>query len=113
MKLDGIDLSLRIFDGGDGVLRAAHGSKAGRQPYDVVAVAVPDAQRVGETGKELGWLGGAIDIQNGAAVFTTRCRPHFPAQVMGEPLHAVADPQHWDAEGKDSRVAFGSLRVVD
>src|SRR6266852_2524446 len=32
---------------------------------------------------------------------------------MGEPLHAVADAQHRDAEGKYGGVAFGSLRVVD
>src|ERR1700738_4584930 len=101
MKLDSVTLARRVFDGGDGVLRTADGSKAGRQPHDVVAVTVPDAQRVREMGKELGWVSGAIHIQSGATVFTTRRRLHFPAQVIGEPLHAVADSQHWDAERKN------------
>src|SRR5216684_2840423 len=103
----------RLFDGSDGVLRAAHGSKAGRQPDDVVAVTVPDAQRVGKLREELGFVSGTIDIQHRAAVFTARRRLHFPAQVVGEPLHTVADSQHRDAERKNGRVAFGSLRVVD
>src|ERR1700738_806099 len=113
MKFDGVNLALRIFDGGDGVLRTADGSKAGRQPHDVVAVTVPDAQRVRKLHEKLGLVSGAIDIQNGATVFTTRRRLHFPAQVIGEPLHAVADSQHWDAERKNGWVAFGSLRIID
>src|SRR5712692_3916575 len=113
MKLDGVNFALRIFDGSDGVLRAAHGSKAGRQPDDVVAVTVPDAQRVGKLREELGFVSGTIDIQHRAAVFTARRRLHFPAQVVGEPLHIVADSQHRDAERKNGRVAFRSLRIVD
>src|SRR5260370_23331327 len=111
MKLDGVNFALRIFDGSDGVLRAARGSKARRQPDDVVAVTVPDAQRVGKLREELGWVSGTIDVQNRAAVFTARRRLHFPAQVVGEPLHTVADSQHRDAERKNGRGGVLGVRL--
>src|SRR6266851_701635 len=63
MKLDGVNFALRIFDGSDGVLRAAHGSKAGRQPDDVVAVTVPDAQRVGKLREEVAF--GSLRVVDG------------------------------------------------
>src|SRR5712664_2314341 len=113
MEFDGVNFALGIFDGGDGVLRAAHGSKPGRESHDMVAVAVPDAQRVGKFGKELGFMIGIFNIQNGAAIFAARRRLHFPAQVIGEPLHAIADSEHRNAEREHARVAFGGLRVVD
>jgi len=56
---------------------------------------------------------GAFDVQDGAAIFATFGRFDLAAQVMGEPLHAVADSQHGDSEGQDTYVAVGSLRVVD
>jgi len=49
-----------IFTAATGVLRAAHGSKAGRQPDDVVAVTVPDAQRIGNSAKSSMVIGAMI-----------------------------------------------------
>src|SRR6267154_3156271 len=99
MKLDGVNFAVRIFDGGDGAVCAADGAEAGWQSDDMVAVAVPDAQGVGKLGEELGFVGGVLAVQDGAAVFATFGGFNLSAQVMGEPLHAVADSQHGDSEG--------------
>jgi hypothetical protein len=56
MEFDGINLAVGIFDGRDGVLRAPDGSKAWGQAHYVVAVTVPDAQRVGKFGEKLGFV---------------------------------------------------------
>src|SRR5260370_22832487 len=56
---------------------------------------------------------GILNIQNGPAIFAALCRLYFPAQVVGEPLHAVADSEHRNTEREHARIAFGSLRVVD
>src|SRR6267154_746294 len=58
-------------------------------------------------------MSGTIDIQNGAAILTALCRLHLSTQVMGEPLHSVADAQHRDAERENGWVALGSFGVVD
>src|SRR5258706_8971724 len=46
MELDGVNLAVWIFDGGDGAVRAAHGAEAWRESDDMVAVTIPDAQRL-------------------------------------------------------------------
>ena len=113
MKFDGVNFAVGIFDGGDGVLCATDGTEARWESDDVIAVTVPDAQGVGKLGEELRFVAGVFDVQHRAAVLTTLGRFHFPAQMMGEPLHAVADSEDRDAEGEDIYVAFGGLRVVD
>jgi len=77
MKFDGINFAVRIFDGSDGVLRAAHGSKAGGSPTTWSPLTVPDAQRIGKLREEFGLVIGAIDIKNGAAIFTAGGRLYF------------------------------------
>src|ERR1700687_1615091 len=66
----------------------------------------------GNSHEKLGLVIGAIDIQNRATVFAACRRLHFSSEVIGEPLHAVADSQPRAAEGKNGRIAFGGLRVV-
>src|SRR5712671_1787309 len=97
MKLDGVNFAVRIFDGGDGAVCAADGAEAGWKSDDVIAVAIPDAQRLGKLGEELGLVGGVLDVQDSAAIFTAFGRLDLSAQVMGEPLHSVADSQHRDS----------------
>src|ERR1700720_115359 len=58
-------------------------------------------------------MSGTIDIQNGAAILTALGRFHLSTQVMGEPLHSVADAQHRDAQRQNGGVAFRSFGVVD
>jgi len=67
MELDGVNLAVRIFDGGNGAVRAAHGAEAWWKSDDMVAVTIPDAQRLGKLGEELGFVGGVLDVQYGAA----------------------------------------------
>src|SRR5258708_26035226 len=51
MELDGVNFAVRIFDGGDGAVRAADGAEAGRQSDDVIAVTIPDTQGLGKLGE--------------------------------------------------------------
>jgi hypothetical protein len=112
VKLDGVNFAMRIFNGGNRVLRAPYGAKSGRQPDHMVAMTVPDAQRLGEFREELGFVVCVFYIQNGAAVFAALSRFHFSAEMVGEPLHAVADAEDRNPKCEDVDVAFGSLRVV-
>src|SRR5882762_5948507 len=113
MKLDGVNFAVRIFDGGDGAVCAANGAEAGWESNDVIAVAIPDAQGLGKLGEELGLMGGVLDVQYGAAIFAAFGRFDLSAQVMGEPLHAVADSQHGDSEGEDIYITLWRLGIVN
>jgi len=75
MEFNGVDLALRVFYRGDGVVGAADGAKSGGKTDDVVAMTVPDAERIGKFGKELGLVGGAVEIENGAALLEFLERP--------------------------------------
>jgi hypothetical protein len=112
VEFNGIDLSFWILDCGDSVLRASYRAETVRQPDDVIAMTVPDAERLGKFREELGGMLRVFDIQNGAAVFAALGWFHFSAQMVGEPLHAVADAEHRNAEREDARITFGSLCVV-
>src|SRR5712671_352716 len=48
MELDGVNFAVRIFDGSDGAVRAANGAEAWRESDDMVAVTIPDTQRLGK-----------------------------------------------------------------
>jgi hypothetical protein len=76
-------------------------------------VAVPDAQRVGKLGEEFRFVSSVFDIEDGAAIFTAFGRFDFSAEMVGEPLHAVADSEDGDAEREYVDVTFGSLGIVD
>src|ERR1700732_4550274 len=58
-------------------------------------------------------MGRILDAQDGAAVFATLGGFHFAAEMVREPLHAVADSEDGDAERKDVDVTFRSLGIVD
>src|SRR5712672_3029560 len=51
MELDGVNLAMRIFDGGNSAVRAANGAEAWRESDDMVAVTIPDTQRLGKLGE--------------------------------------------------------------
>src|SRR6266404_4718319 len=51
MKLDGVNFAVGIFDCRDGAVCAAHGAKAWWKSDDMVAVTIPDAQRLGKLGE--------------------------------------------------------------
>src|SRR5712671_1690460 len=96
MKLDGVDFAVRIFDGGDGAVCAANGAEAGWESDDVIAMTIPDAQGLGKLGEQLRFVGGVLDVQYGAAVFAAFGGFDLSTQMMGEPLHSVADSQDGD-----------------
>ncbi len=94
-------------------MRAANGAEAGWQPDDVIAMTIPDAQGLRKLGEELGLVGGVLDVEDSAAIFAAFGRFDLSTQVMGEPLHAVADSQDRDSEGQNIYVTIRGLRVVD
>src|ERR1700682_272162 len=100
VKFNSVNFALRVFDSGDSVFRTPGGAKARRKRHDMVAVAIPDAQRVWHTRKKLGFgLAGAIlDVQQRTTVFAAFCLFHFSAQRISEPLHAVADTKDREAK---------------
>src|SRR5882762_9858221 len=51
MELDCVNFAVRIFDGGDGAVCAADGAEPGWQPDDMIAVTIPDTQRLGKLGE--------------------------------------------------------------
>src|SRR5882672_328958 len=101
MELDGVNLAVGIFDGGDGAVRAAHGAKAWWKSDDMVAVTIPDTQGLGKLGEQLRFVGGVLYVRYCAAVFAAFGGFDLAGQLRGEPLHAVADSQHRDAEGQN------------
>src|SRR6266478_713621 len=112
MELHGVNFAVRILDGGDSAVRAANGAEAGWQPDDVIAMTIPDAQGLRKLGEELGLVGGVLDVEDSAAIFAAFGRFDLSTQVMGEPLHAVADSQDRDSEGQNIYVTIRGLRVV-
>src|SRR5882762_7672931 len=81
VKLDGVNFAVRIFDGGDGAVRAANGAEAGWQPDDVIAMTIPDAQGLRKLGEELGLVGGVLDVEDSAAIFAAFGRFDLSTQV--------------------------------
>ena len=57
---------------------------------------------------------GVIDHERSLAVFgLTRGRHHPTAKLLNHQLHAVADPQHRDAQIPNRWIAEGSLIGID
>ena len=110
MELHRVDVAPGVFGGGDGVPGGAHGAEAGRQLDDVVAVAGPDFQARRQPGEQ---LRAVFDLQLGGAVLAALSGVNFAFQLVGEPLHAVADAEDGLAELQNFGVADGGVGRID
>ena len=93
-----------------GVVGVGQAHEALRQALHRIAVAHPHRGTVVHVGEQ---VGGVIHMQRRLAVFGPAGGHHRPAQLLHHQLHAVADPQHRDAQVPQGRVAAGCAFFVD
>ena len=110
MELDAVHRPLAVLEGGHGHgVGAGRHAKAGRGGDDGVGVAHPDfllEREVAEQGRA------GRDLERRAPVLAGPGTGHLPAQLLGDELGAVADPEDRDAGAVDGLVdAGGALHV--
>src|SRR5580658_3313106 len=110
MELHGVVFRGGIFHRRDGVRCAADDRKSLWQSLDVVAVAVPDFDRVRHSGKK---RGATFDFELRGTIFASLDWTHVSAEHVRHPLHTVANPQHRHAEPQHFGIARRSILVVD
>ncbi len=100
-----------VFDGGVfGIIRDGGGGETARQPGKFVAVRIPDLQRFREICEQRATTAG--HPQRPFAVFAFEAFLDLAAQKLGQQLHAVADAEHGQAEGKDFFVRQGCISGI-
>ena len=111
VHLHRIEATGRVFHHRDGSQRGTRrDDESLRGTRDGVAVAHPHRALLGPL-REQGRF--ALTRQGGAAVLTTTGRGHFPTELLGHELRAVANAEHRNAKLVDAGVKCGSRRLVD
>src|SRR5205085_5729151 len=99
MELQAVEFFLRLLHHGVGrVVRLADRAEALGQLGDLVAVAVPDVEDVGEIVEEGSRTG---EMQQTRAILAMRAVLDFATEVVSHELYAVADAEDGDAELED------------
>jgi len=108
MELEAEKFLRAVFDGGVvRVFRGGDGFEAGGKPGELVAVGIPNLQLCRQGNEERG--GRVLHLQATLAVFALAPRLDLAAQILGQQLDAVADPEHRDTEVEDRAVRLGRL----
>ena len=110
MEFHGTKFRGGVLDGADGVGGTAGDDEALREADDVVAVTIPNFQAARDAVEELGF---AFAFELRAAVFAALGFLDVAAESVGHPLHAVANPEHRNAEAQDFGIADGGVLIVD
>src|SRR3954464_610870 len=54
-----------------------------------------------------------LQIQQGAAVFPALGTFDFAAEIVGEPMHAVANAEDGQTQGEHAGIALGSIGIIN
>ena len=92
MELQAEEFPLAVFNRRVfGILRGRHGLEAARKFRELVAVRIPDLQRLGQSGEQR--AGRIFHRERALAVFALETLLDFAAEEVRQDLHAVADAQ--------------------
>jgi hypothetical protein len=92
MELHAVDVALGIFESVDTFVSLRGHVKSFGQAGDAIAVTQPDVHLLGQTGKQACRF--INHFQPAVAVTALAGGAHFPAQLLGHQLQAIADSQH-------------------
>ena len=91
------------------VIRLPGNRKSRRQIDHMVAMAVPNFRSRRKTAENLRLAG---NVQVRRPILPPRRPPHFSAQGVRHPLHAVANPQNRNPQLQHIRIAMRRVRVI-
>src|ERR1700683_3694229 len=109
MEFEPVKSLSRVLHGADSIVGAPSYAKPLRQSNHMVAVAIPDLKLPGEVREK---LGAVFDIELGGAILASLGSFHSSTKRMRQPMHAVANSEHWNIQLQYLRIADRRCRVV-